>query len=275
MRVLVTGANGMLGKEFRQALSGEPNVTFLSKDLLDISGEFQVKTAFETLRPNLVINCAAFTNVDACERGTNSYFANALGPALLAENCRKFNSILVHFSTDYVFSTKTFPPFEFDKPVPINAYGRSKASGEWAIKHDLHKYFIIRTAGLFGDGHCFPSAIMSKARLSNELSVVSDQTTAITHTQDLVKAALALIATEKYGTYHFTNTGEASWADVAREVLKINGIERKINDISHKDSGRIAKRPDKAVLNCQHTYATIGWIPPSWQDALRSYYGHT
>jgi dTDP-4-dehydrorhamnose reductase len=228
--VLVLGARGMLGSDLIETFCIEPwtaitdNPTLYAWDLdeLDITRPDQVAMALEKLKPQVVINCAAYTDVDGCETRQDLAMAvNAGAPGHLAQVCRSIHARLVHISTDYVFNGKNNQPYLPDDTAdPINIYGRSKWQGEQNIRAALEQHIIIRTSWLFGpQGKNFVKTIRTLAAQRDHLDVVNDQIGCPTFTIDLAEAILRLISSDTFGTFHFHNHGQCSWYEFACEII--------------------------------------------------------
>ena len=226
MKVLITGGNGQLGRELinlfnkKECSLGKIDKTFLysemiseGKKTLDITTLENVRSYFFKFKPHIVINTAAYTNVDGCESNIDLAFkANALGPRNLAIACEEINSKLIHISTDYIFHGKNNLPYrEFDLPNPINIYGKSKHLGEEYLKQFCSRYFILRTSWLYGhNGKNFVKTILKASKEKNHLDVVDDQTGNPTNAEDLAYHILKLALTDEYGIYHCTGNGACS-----------------------------------------------------------------
>ena len=220
MKVLITGSNGQLGLELSKQLhviSGY-DVIKTDRENLNILDFKSVNDAITRENPDIVINCAAHTAVDLCENDIeNAYKINALGPRNLAIACEKIGSKFVQVSTDYVFDGSGKRPYrEDDMTCPNSIYGTSKLMGEKFTKEFCSKYFIVRTAWLYGDGNNFVKTMLKLSETNNELNVVDDQVGSPTSTVDLAKAIIELMNTEYYGTYHGTCEGQCSWYDFAK-----------------------------------------------------------
>ena len=254
-RILLTGANGQLGRALQKEYQSE--VEFILTDMadggavkkLDISDLEAVKRCISETRPDVVINCAAMTNVDGCETNIEgAYTANALGPRNLAIVTGQQDIKLLHVSTDYVFNgaERPAPYTEFDVPDPISAYGRTKLAGEGFVRDFSHKYFILRTAWLYGDGHNFVKTMLKLAENHDELTVVSDQKGSPTSAAELARLIHFLEPTEEYGLYHATCEGDTNWADFAEAIFREAGAGIRVR---HVTSG--IQKDESAV--CQQT----------------------
>ncbi len=278
MRALITGANGQLGKALRDQIPAETQVDWVDLPDLDISKATDVEAWFLAHCPyDLVINCAAFTNVDGCEADFAAAFAaNALGPMNLARACASCGATLVHVSTDYVFpGTEPGARVESDVPAPISAYGRSKLAGEGLALSANPRTHVVRTAWLYGDGKNFVRTMLSVAQTHDEVTVVDDQLGNPTSAADLAHEIVRIAATTDYGVWHCTNEGTCSWADFTEAIYKISGIDCHVRRCSSADWKRMnpqsADRPAFSSLENAKLKATIGNEMRPWREALEEY----
>jgi dTDP-4-dehydrorhamnose reductase len=279
---LIVGDRGMLAHAIRQTLQSrgvEP--LGVDVDRCDITRPEQVAACFDEIKPSLVINCAAYTNVDGCEK--NVELANAVngtGVGHLAHACRARGTTLVHFSTDYVFDGSLRRPLRPDDPVgPRSAYGKSKLLGEQLLQqHAPARWLIIRTAWLYGpNGPSFPQTMLNAARAGKPLRVVADQVGSPTFTFDLASAVFDLLDRDAAGIFHVTNSGETSWFDFAKAIFSEFGVTpTSLDSIDSAEWKRIkpdsAERPAYSVLDLSAYERVTGQTMPSWQDALRRYH---
>ena len=251
-RILITGANGMLAADVIDALraAGAADVTLTDRDELDILDAEAVTAA--VAEASLVINCAAYTAVDAAEENEPTAFAiNATGPAQLAAACAASGARLVHISTDYVFAGDATEPYAEDAPMaPAGAYGRTKAAGETAVRGSGADALIVRTAYLYGrGGPCFPKTIARAGKARGALSVVNDQIGQPTWTRDVAAFIVRLLEVDApAGTYHATSAGQCSWFDFAQAIVASAGLG---DIVTPTDSGAYAAkapRPAWSVL---------------------------
>ena len=257
MKILVTGCNGQLGREIINQLEskktkGEPiELLKCDKESLDISNFEDVYTYIWEKKPEVIINCAAFTNVDLSEEKVDlAYKINALGSKNLAIASEKVKSKLVYISTDYVFKGDKKTPYrEDDTTNPTNIYGKSKFLGEQYTKDFCSRYFIIRTAWLYGDGNNFVKTMLRLSESKKEINVVDDQVGSPTSTKELAVCVLNLINTEYYGTYHGTNNGFCSWYEFAKKIFEIKNIDVKVNPITSDKFPSKVNRPSYSVLD--------------------------
>lgn len=270
MQWLVVGANGMLGTDLVAMLTtrGE-RVSGIDREQIDITDA--AATADLAAAVDVVVNCAAYTAVDAAEGNEDTAFTvNAVGAANIARAARSSGARLVHVSTDYVFSGRAAEPYPEDFPLdPLTAYGRTKAAGEWAVRAECPDHLVVRTAWLYGAaGACFPRTIASAARERGRLEVVEDQIGQPTWTMDLAALIADLVTSEApAGTYHGTASGKASWFEFARAVVSAAGLDpRMIHPTSSAGYVRPAKRPAFSVLG-HDALRRIGVAPIGPWDA--------
>lgn len=227
----------------------------------------------KTVRPDAVIHCAAYTNVDGAEADYDGAFRiNAVGTQNLAAGCLETAARLVYVSTDYVFDGQTRQPYrEFDPVNPQNVYGLTKQHGEEIVRQLLGRHYIVRTAWLYGEGSNFARTMLNLAAKNSTLKVVNDQIGTPTSTVDLARAIYALLATDAYGTYHGTCQGQCSWYDFACEIFHQAGTQVKVLPVTTDEFPRPAKRPAYSVLDNYMLRMTIGDPMRNWQNALADY----
>lgn len=282
-KILITGCNGQLGRAIRKEYADE-DVTFINTDVmegegiipLDITDVEAVVSLAEREKPDVIINCAAHTNVDACETQWDlAYKINAIGPRNLSIAAAKIDAKLIHVSTDYVFpGTSPEPLTEFDQTGPISAYGKTKYEGELFVKEFAPKHFIFRTAWLYGDGKNFVKTMLKLSENHEEITVVSDQFGSPTSAVELAKMIHFLEPTENYGTYHATCEGQCSWADFAVEIFKKAGKDTKVKYITTEEYNSPAKRPAYSILDNYMLRLVAGdkFKMADWKDALDDYF---
>ena len=281
-KILITGCNGQLGRALRKEYADE-DVEFINTDVagedvipLDITSVEEVLSLMEKEKPDVVITCAAHTNVDACETQWDlAYQINAIGPRNLAIACEKTGAKLIHVSTDYVFpGTCPKPLTEFDMPGPISAYGKTKYEGELFVKEFSRRHFILRTAWLYGEGKNFVKTMLKLAENHEEITVVSDQFGSPTSAVELAKMIHFLEPTENYGTYHATCEGQCSWADFAVEIFKQAGKNTKVKYITTEEYNSPAKRPAYSILDNYMLRIAAGdkFKMADWKEALTEYF---
>jgi dTDP-4-dehydrorhamnose reductase len=274
-RILVTGAGGMLGSDLVPVLAGAGHDVFARpRSDLDITKETDVARAFREIRPNVVVNCAAFTRVDDCESDPRALEVNARGVHRLAEHSLRHTAQLVQISTDFVFDGEKREPYcEEDATNPLSAYGRGKRQGEEAALR-VPSGLVVRSSWLFGPaGWNFIEAILKQVEAGRrKLAVVNDQTGRPTATSDLSEAILALIESGAVGIFHFANRGEVTWFDFAREILELS--ERGDVEVKPTDSetlGRPARRPPYSVLDISRYERVTGRPVRHYREALVEY----
>nr|NNM89680.1 dTDP-4-dehydrorhamnose reductase [Bacilli bacterium] len=273
MRVLITGANGMLGTDLVQQLSAHTLIA-LTQDDLDITDHLATMTMVKEHRPEVIINAAAFTNVDLCEDAIDeAYRVNALGPRNLAIAASAVDASLVHISTDYVFAgDDPQARREYDETRPVSIYGKSKLAGEIAVRQHNTNHFIVRTAWLYGfAGNNFVTTMLRLARERGEVSVVDDQIGSPTYTVDLAKAIAHLLGTNAYGTYHLSNAGVCSWFEFAKAIFALSKLDVNVNPITSDQLTRKAKRPSYSVLDNQMWRLQGFAALRDYQEALADY----
>jgi len=272
MKILVTGSKGQLGKELLKLYSDE-NITGVDIDEMDITNVEQTVNLIRELNPDIVIHAAAMTDVDGCEKNEGAaYKVNTLGTRNVALACQKTNSEMLYVSTDFVFAGDKDENYnEFDIPSPLSIYGKSKLEGEKLVKELLNRFYIVRTAWLYGDGHNFVKTMLSLAENNDSLSIVSDQQGTPTYAKDLAIAISKIINSGLYGTYHASNSGNCSWYDFAKKIFEIKGIDIEVNPTTAEEFGSPAERPAYSVmenfaLECQDIYKMR-----DWGEALKEY----
>ncbi len=272
MRVLLIGANGMLGKDVVQEWTGDELIPATSS-VADIRNSEQVERLLAATRPEWILLTAAYTDVDGSERDPEAAFAvNHQGTENVARSARKYAAKVMYISTDYVFDGSGTRPYEPSDPIaPIGVYGASKAAGERAIQENLNDWCIVRTSWLFGaSGQCFPEKILRAAESRPELSVVSDQVGSPTFTRDLAQAMRALVHADARGFVSVTNSGTCSWFEFAKEILRQAGKTNPVKPINTVQAARAAKRPAYSVLSPAALHA-LGINVRHWQQALPPY----
>lgn len=275
MIILVTGAAGMLGQDVVAEMARRGHrVLPMTRTELNITDLSQVRQVILSGQPDIVINCAAYTAVDQAEQDRERAMQiNGLGVGNLALVCGELEIPLVQISTDYVFSGQKPGAYTvFDQPQPINAYGWSKLAGEKYVLQLLQRFYLVRTSWLFGlYGNNFVETILRLAQERKELTVVDDQHGCPTWTQDLARAVADLIATGRYGVYHVTNQGATTWFGLASAIISQSGFDTVVKPVPTSAYPRPAARPVNSVLDSFPLKETIGYLLPSWQDALARY----
>lgn len=287
MKILITGSKGQLGNELKDIINkGYSEIGKVSEciknsqvfdfdvDKLDITDLKSVKNVLNTIKPDVVINCAAATNVDGCESDEDFAFkVNALGPRNLAMVCEEIGAKLVQVSTDYVFSGIGEKPLsEYDLTAPYSVYGKTKLLGENYVREFCSKYYIVRTAWLYGYvGHNFVYTMRRLGKEKDSINVVNDQIGNPTHANDLAYHILKLIETDEYGIYHCTGKGECSWYDFAKMIIELSGEECIVNPCTSEEYKTPAKRPEYSSLDNMMLRNTVGDEMRNWQDAIKSF----
>lgn len=274
-RILVTGAGGQLGSELTHATPPEGTViTAPPESECDITDASSVARALHGHEPDVLINCAAWTDVDGAERHADAAFAvNATGPAVLATACARNGVLLVHMSTDYVFDGRSRDPIDEDTPpAPLSVYGRSKLAGEREVQIRSPNHCIVRTSGLYGrNGPNFVLAVLQRAAAGELLDVVADQSTSPTWTRDLARAVLRLIALDARGVVHLTNTGSTTWHGFAKAAVAATGLAVPVRETTLATRSAGAARPQHSVLE-NRRWRLLGQPPlPPWEAALAGY----
>ena len=275
MSLLLTGAGGMLASAIRRTVPAGTRLEVLTRRELDVGDAAAVAAAIARLRPEWVINCAAYTAVDQAEAEPDlAYRANAAGPLHLAAAVRQTGGCLLHFSSDYVFDGGRDTPYrEDDAPRPLSVYGRSKLAGEHAVRDLLPgRHLIVRSQWLFGpEGKNFIATILRLAVQHQPLRVVNDQFGRPSYTVDLARAVWLLVERDARGTVHVANEGSASWFDVATVAMDAAAIGTAVEPCRTEDMPRPAQRPRFSVLDCSRFLELVGQPLPPWQAAVRSY----
>ena len=278
MKILITGANGMLAKAVRERFMEHELIltdvvgTELS---LDITNLEEVEKFVENVKLDVIINCAAYTAVDKAESEEElAKKINADGPKNLAIAANKNNCKLVHISTDYVFGgdLSLEEIYKEDAPkAPVTAYGRTKLAGEEAIEENTKDFYIFRTAWLYGDGKNFVRTMLKFGKEKEEVSVVYDQHGSPTYAVDLADIIYQALEKEiPYGIYHTTNLGFTTWYDFTKKIYELAGISCRVNPVTSEQFASAAKRPANSMLS-KEKILEAGITVPSWEDALERY----
>ena len=273
MEILIIGASGMLGYDLIEEISNH-NLILTNSKTLDITNKKEVMNSISKFKPDIVINAAAYTDVDGCEENEDLAFnVNGEGVKNLALACKKYDAALVHISTDYVFNGENDKPWVEDDPVgPVSVYGKSKLKGEEAIVENMEKYFIIRTAWLYGyNGKNFPRTMLELAKTHDEITVVYDEVGSPTYTKDLAHAIAQLIESDYYGVYHITNSGSCSWCEFSRYIFEIAERDVKVIPVKASEFNRPAPRPHYSVLE-NKKWKDNGFKPlRDYKEAIKEY----
>ena len=274
-KIIVTGCNGQLGRAVNLFFKDNKDISFVNTDVgeLDITNIDKVMELAREEQPYAIINCAAHTGVDACETEYDKAFKiNAIGPRNLSIAARETGAKLMHISTDYVFDGKgTRPYVETDATNPQGAYGSTKLAGENFVKDFADRYFILRTAWLYGDGKNFAKTMLRLSETNEKVRVVGDQFGSPTSASELTKAINALLFTENYGMFHATCEGSCSWAEFAREVFRLAGKTTKVEAITTEEFGAPAPRPAYSILENRMFKLTTDFMFADWHDAIAEY----
>ncbi|WML54768.1 dTDP-4-dehydrorhamnose reductase [Neobacillus sp. PS3-12] len=280
MKVVVTGAKGQLGQDVMKQLQAQNHEAFgTDRDDLDITNEADVLKFISDVKPDVILHCAAYTNVDAAEADRETaYQVNAVGTENMAKAAKAVDAKILYISTDYVFDGTATEPYEVEQPTkPLGVYGETKFAGEEFLKKHVEKYFIVRTAWVFGiGGNNFVKTMIRLGEERGEVGVVHDQVGSPTYTVDLASFMLELMKTDKFGTYHATNGGVCSWYEFAVEVFKQAGMSQvKVSPLTTDQFPRPAKRPAYSVLSKQKM-EEAGFTPlRDWKEALAAYLAET
>jgi dTDP-4-dehydrorhamnose reductase len=275
MKVVVTGAAGQLGQDVLLELERKNHQAFgADRQQLDITKEDDVLAFISEVKPDVILHCAAYTNVDAAEENEEAaYQVNAAGTEYLAKAAKQNGAKMMYISTDYVFDGTASEPYEVDEPTkPLGAYGRTKLAGEQLLQKHLDEFFIVRTAWVFGiHGNNFVKTMIRLGKERGEVGVVHDQIGSPTYTVDLARFMVELMETEKYGIYHATNSGICSWYEFAVEIFKQADIKVTVNPLTSDQFPRPAARPKYSVLS-KKMIKKQGLTPlRDWKEALAAY----
>ncbi len=283
-KIIVTGSNGQLGRAINTLFGSNSGYELVNTDFgvegitdLDITDLDSVLALAREIKPYAIINCAAHTNVDACEVQVDSaHKINALGPRNMAIAATETGAKLVHISTDYVFAGDGTRPYtEFDTPAPKAMYGITKLAGENFVKQFADRFFIIRTAWLYGDGKNFVRTMLRLSETHDEISVVNDQVGSPTCADELTRAIFALLPTENYGLFHGTCEGMCSWADFTKEIFRLAGRSTKVNPVTSAQYKEMnpasADRPAYSVLDNYMLRLTGSYTFADWESAISEY----
>ena len=281
MKILITGSSGMLGtdlvnllKSREASLEHNPEVIEAPHEVLDITLEDRVSDFIATHIPDIVVNCAAFTNVDKCETEREAAFSvNALGPKYLAAAANKCGARVIQISTDFVFDGNGNRPYtEEDQTNPLSEYGRTKLEGERNIQSYCDSYLIVRTSWLFGhNGINFAAKMLELAEQHKELSIVTDETGSPTYTPDLAEALWILIKQKCEGIINVSNDGSCSRYEWAEYIFETMGFKIKMNPIKSSEYKRPANVPLNSTLNCQKFTTITGMQMRPWEETVESY----
>ena len=274
MRTLILGCKGQLGKDLLTVFGECGETTGFDLPEVDVSKADQVARAVAETDPEFIVNSAAYTNVEGAEDDEkNAFLANEQGARVVAEAAEARKIPVVYISTDFVFDgTKSTPYEPDDEANPLSVYGRSKRAGELAVQEATQRFFIVRTAWLYGPGgNNFPEKIIGAAQKNPSLKVVHDEVGSPTHTWDLALAVRALSQTTAYGVYHAVNTGSCARDEFARAILFATGIDTPVEPCSADAFPSKAARPAYSVLSTSDLERATGYVMRDWQTALDHY----
>ena len=282
-RILVTGCNGQLGRAINKEYAQE-DIAFINTDVaegegvisLDITDVNAVLSCVEETKPDVIINCAAHTNVDACESQWDlAYKINAIGARNLSIAAGETGAKLMHVSTDYVFDGNGSRPYrETDPTGPQGAYGRTKLAGENFVREFCSRHYIVRTAWLYGDGKNFVKTMLRLSETNDKVRVVMDQVGSPTSAGELAKAIACLLPTENYGLFHGTCEGDCSWAQFTEEIFRLAGKSTVVEAITSEEYGAAATRPAYSILENYMLKMTTDFQFADWHDAIAEYIGN-
>lgn len=274
-KIIVTGCNGQLGRAVNKLYANDGRYELVNTDVgeLDITNIDEVMSFVREVKPYAIINCAAHTGVDACEtEADKAYRINAIGPRNLSIAATETNAKLIHISTDYVFDGKGTRPYtEFDAVGPQGMYGRTKLAGENFVREFADRYFIIRTAWLYGDGKNFVKTMLRLSETNDKVRVVKDQVGSPTSAEELAKAIAFLLPTENYGLFHGTCEGDCSWAEFTEEIFRLAGKKTVVEAITTEEFGAKAPRPAYSILENYMFKLTSDFMFADWHDAIAKY----
>lgn len=269
LKILVTGAGGQLGRELSELLPEKGHeAVAMSRKQLDVTDPVSVERAVSEAAPDLVINTAAYTDVDGSETEVErAYAANALGPRNLAQVCERAGCELLHVGTNYVFDGRREEPYApFDAPNPESVYARTKLAGEEYVRHLSTRWYVVRTAGVYGEGRNFVRTMLRVGRERDSLKVKADEHIAPTYARDLAAGIAEVAEGGLYGTYHVTNSGSCSWYEFACEIFRLAEIEVEVSPVPGSEYPLPAPRPANGLLSAVGSPALR-----HWGEALREY----
>jgi dTDP-4-dehydrorhamnose reductase len=280
-RIAVLGSTGQLGTDLVEALQTSKLFEVLPLDhaAVECTDLDSVRTIFNKLRPQVVVNCAAFVRVDECEdRPQKAFEVNALGGFHVARSCAEIDALCVYISTDYVFDgSKSSAYTESDTPSPINVYGVSKLAGEQLVRQAARRWLIVRMASLFGKagargkGGNFVETIIEKAKAGESLRVINDAWMSPTYSYDAAQALVRILQSNVTGLLHLTNQGSCTWYEFSGAILDFVGLAAKIEPVTAAHFSTRARRPRDSSLESERLDALLGHRTRSWQEALKAY----
>ncbi|MBQ2638664.1 dTDP-4-dehydrorhamnose reductase [Candidatus Saccharibacteria bacterium] len=280
MKILITGSNGMLAQSVKAKFEKENELILTDSKELDITNKQNVLSKIKELKPELIINCAAYTNVDGAEENEElCKRVNGDGPKNLALGAKEVDATLVHISTDYVFGGSKDISEEYsedDEKSPESVYGKTKLAGEEGIIENTDRFYIFRTAWLYGLGNNFVRTMLNVGRTHDKVTVVSDQHGSPTYCEDLTDIIYQAVTKKiPYGVYNSTNEGYTTWFDFTKEIFKQVGLSTKVNPTSTEEYMKnadktVAKRPLNSKMS-KEKLKSAGIVVPDWKDALKRY----
>lgn len=279
MKILVTGADGQLGSEFRHIDTDYPQYSFVftNRESLDITSKESIEKCFSENQPDLLINCAAYTNVDKAEEDSDSANKiNAVAPNLLANICQKLDCIFIHFSSDYVYHNEVDHPLkESDQVNPRGIYAKTKLEGERNILDSCHKSVIVRTSWVYSSfGKNFVKTMLKLGQQKDELTIVNDQIGTPTYARDIAVMTLSIIPQvtspifKDFGVYNFSNMGMTNWMEFAKKIFELEEIKCEVYPTTTLEYGAPAERPLWSVLSKEKIKSVFGINIPTWEDSL-------
>lgn len=271
MNILITGGKGSIGSYLCNSLSSDNQVYALGRNELDVCDRNAVESTISVIKPDILIHCAALTNIDFCENNeTSAYTVNTIGSLNVAQTCSKLSIPIIYISTNYVYGDyKKEPYVETDKCNPINIYGKTKLEGEKLIRTICSKYFILRTSWVFGGSNCYIKKSLEKK--SSPLFLCSDEITNATYIEDLASVISTIIHKNKYGLYNCVNKNPTSKYNVMELAFKLLEIEKPLIKIPQNYISNSAPRPSYSVLNTSFLKSEFNIELPSWDMRLNQY----
>ena len=280
MRIAILGANGQLGRDLQTTLAAH-QILPLTRENFDVTHHASTREHLSDLKPDVIINTTAYHRVDDCETQPDlAYAVNVMAVLNLVRIANDLGATIMHFSTDYVFDGKSHTPYtESSEPFPLSVYANSKLSGEYLVRTEARKYFVIRTCGLYGRsgsrgrGGNFVETMLSKAKSGASIQVVRDQVLTPTSSADLARQVAVILGTQHYGLFHMTNEGACSWYDFAAAVFDIAGVSADLSPTTLDFYKAPARRPRYSVLENARLKALRLNLMLPWRDALSEYLG--
>lgn len=279
-KIIVTGCNGQLGRAINKIYQDSTVYECVNTDVaeLDITQIEAVDKFVSKVKPYAIINCAAHTNVNACETDVdNAYKINAIGPRNLSIAASRYHAKLMHISTDYVFDGHASTPYtEFDAPSPNSVYGKTKLAGEYFVKEFAREYFIVRTAWLYGDGKNFVKTMLGLSKNHDKVTVVGDQFGSPTSADELAGMIAHLLPTDNFGVFHGTCEGITNWAEFTRVFYRLAGVSTVVETVTTEEydkntTGIVAPRPAYSVLDNYMLRLTTEYRFADWEKAIADY----